>query len=364
MINRIAIFFALLLFSFNTFAQNVFFNEVSYHADASPRGIEIANPDLTDLFGWKVILYNSDGNVDTVIPLSGNDENTPGPSDMDAADFIWVDVVVMMNEPNFGVGLVNGAGNVVQFISFEEEIWATEGAAAGYPSTPIGGQADAANSLQLVGTGYSYSDFDWAVPGGSTPSEVNTNQTFEAPSSFFDLPVEWLNFSATPQQRGILLEWTTATELDNQHFIIEKSYNGQDFEVVEYIESQGSSTAPQSYQFLDQKAQRGVNYYRLSQEDFNGKVDIYKVINAVFETSTTVSVFPNPAVNDITISLPVVSDDVDIRIFDVQGQLVLQQRVDAGNGVINLNVTDLPKGYYTIHMNVEGQLFSEVLLKQ
>ena len=361
--NRITIFFLLLLLSFGSYGQTVFINEVSYLDDADPRGIEIANPNQINLQGWKVIFYTPDGTLEGEIPLQGDEENTPGPSDSQAADFIWVDVVVMMSLPGSGVGLVNKTGNLLQFISFGSNITPTEGEAVGYVSEDIGVQSLASNSLQLTGEGSQYIDFDWSIPTGTTPAALNTNQTFGSTSAFSNLPVEWLAFTATTQKTGILLSWTTATELDNRHFILERSNDGENFEVIEFVESQGSSTTSQSYQFLDYKAQKGINYYRISQEDFDGKISPYKIISAIFDVPSTLEVYPNPAVNDINITLPITAEKAQIQIFDTNGKLLLEQLQSATNGLIQMNVSALPQGYYSIWVNANGQRFSHVLLK-
>lgn len=77
------------------------------------------------------------------------------------------------------------------------------------------------------------------------------------------LPVELTAFEGVQNGNGIRLNWTTASERNNDYFIIQKSTNGTDFATIDYVKGSGATTVEQNYVFEDQEPAKGVNYYKL-----------------------------------------------------------------------------------------------------
>jgi hypothetical protein len=107
------------------------------------------------------------------------------------------------------------------------------------------------------------------------------------------LPVELLRFTAEAQENDVLLEWSTASELNNDHFTLERSYNGLDFIAFADVTGSGTSKIKKDYSSVDTKPYGGQSYYRLSQVDFDGTRTYLDVI-AIRRPSSAWSVFPNP----------------------------------------------------------------------
>jgi hypothetical protein len=96
-------------------------------------------------------------------------------------------------------------------------------------------------------------------------------------------PVTLTGFQATARKDGVLLTWTTAMEVMNDHFAIQKSSNAQDWEVIGTVKGQGTSIVGQAYFFLDPaipSAQQPIVYYRLKQVDWDGSFS-YSALQAV-----------------------------------------------------------------------------------
>ncbi|MBA3677452.1 MAG: hypothetical protein H0W74_08635 [Sphingosinicella sp.] len=162
-------------------SRAAFINEIHYDDAGADAGeaIEIAGAAGTNLVGWNLILYNGNGGVvDRVIPLSGvipNQENGYGALSFAASG--------LQNGSPDGVALVDAAGNVVQFLSYEGAFVATAGPAAGMLSQDIGVEENGVTdgfSLQLTGTGASYEDFTWADASANSFGSVNGDQQFIA----------------------------------------------------------------------------------------------------------------------------------------------------------------------------------------
>ncbi|MBI1835702.1 MAG: hypothetical protein HYR91_00400, partial [Flavobacteriia bacterium] len=93
------------------------------------------------------------------------------------------------------------------------------------------------------------------------------------------LPVELLSFEAKPYQGNVKVNWKTANELDNDFFNVERSFDGIDFNLICEVDGAGNSNHVISYFYIDNEFQKGVNYYRLRQTDFNGKTTLSKIVS-------------------------------------------------------------------------------------
>lgn len=154
--------------------QSVFINEIHYDNEGRDvdEFVEIAGPMDFDFAGWELVLYRSDGTAYFTKKL---EDATKG--------IAVVYPPSIQNGPGDGMALVDPAGNVVQFLSYEGTLTGKEGPAAGLTSTDIGVKESATSppdaSLQLAGSGKVSSDFTWKGPSSpSTPGTVNWDQSF------------------------------------------------------------------------------------------------------------------------------------------------------------------------------------------
>jgi len=97
-----------------------------------------------------------------------------------------------------------------------------------------------------------------------TLGTINTPQT--------PLPIELVTFNATPCNNNVCLDWSTATETNNDFFTIEKSQDGINFITVVQMNGSGNSITSHSYTAVDDNPYSGVSYYRLKQTDYNGHI--------------------------------------------------------------------------------------------
>jgi len=93
------------------------------------------------------------------------------------------------------------------------------------------------------------------------------------------LPVELISFNGRPDGTGNILEWSTATETDNDYFTIERSADGISWETIGTIVGTGTSNVTNNYTYTDKSPDNSIVYYRLSQTDFNGNVTDHGIIS-------------------------------------------------------------------------------------
>lgn len=177
------------------------------------------------------------------------------------------------------------------------------------------------------------------------------------------LPVELLSFSAQCSNGKPLLEWSTASELNNDYFTIEKSLDGLNFEVFDYVSGQGNSNSTTHYSWKGESALYETEYYRLKQTDYNGDYKYLgtKAINCKLENQLLI--YPNPTDNDFTVLLP---DDYifpgTIQVFDNLGRIVFEKEINDNSVKVVLNES-AALGTYFVKVYNQSNLFIERVVK-
>jgi Leucine-rich repeat (LRR) protein len=157
------------------------------------------------------------------------------------------------------------------------------------------------------------------------------------------IPVELLNFTAHPLNKTTQLNWQTASEKNASYFEVQRSRDGKTFEKIGEVKANGNSAALRSYNFVDEKPNNGVNYYRLRQIDNDGTATLSNIVSVTFTANQKLQVFPNPAKDKLTIMGEVNSAYV---IFDALGRAIL--RGTLSDNQTDINVAHLPSGMYFI----------------
>jgi hypothetical protein len=184
------------------------------------------------------------------------------------------------------------------------------------------------------------------------------------------IPVELTSFSASVNENNVKLLWTTATELNNSGFSIERNYANSGYTEVGFVPGFGTTTEPKSYSFTDNNLRNGVYTYRLKQIDFDGtftysdEVEVEVIAPASFSLDQN---YPNPfnPTTRITFSLAVDSK-VSLKIFDILGQEVaslVNQDLTQGVHTYDFNATGINSGVYFYKIEatgVNGNKFTDV----
>jgi len=184
------------------------------------------------------------------------------------------------------------------------------------------------------------------------------------------LPVDLLSFVGEVQKDGNLINWTTASEIENSHFTLLSSKDGINYEVVDVRNGAGTTSTPNSYSFLHRTATVGSNYYELVQTDFDGTTEDLGQIELVRGESAVsiVSILPIPALNNIELTFTANSNTpVVFDIVNLIGQTILeveQTNVEAGLNNININIEELTSGVYFVRMLSGENVFSKRFIKE
>jgi hypothetical protein len=183
------------------------------------------------------------------------------------------------------------------------------------------------------------------------------------------LPVTLTTFTVKLVQKAAVIKWTTATEINNRFFTIERSRNGVDFTPLMDVNSQavnGNSTSPLYYNAKDNAPYTGISYYRLKQTDFDGKFNYSGVVAVNNIAEGTLTVYPNPARDEMNIVMPegFKSSRAVVEVYDVAGKIVLSKELSSaeGSNETRLDISSLDKGVYLVSvLSEDGRLNKRVV---
>lgn len=179
------------------------------------------------------------------------------------------------------------------------------------------------------------------------------------------LPVELTYFTVEKQNENTaLLNWQTASELNNEKFEIYRQIPGTlEFERIGEVTGAGNSNELENYEYIDDITElSGRICYRIKQVDYDGQFDYTEVRCISKLMDRQVLVYPNPATNILKIDLTDERELVSIEILTLNGQVVKQQQIETST---QINITDLPAGIYFVKGTREGrQLFVQKLVVQ
>ncbi|MBQ2574453.1 MAG: T9SS type A sorting domain-containing protein, partial [Bacteroidales bacterium] len=183
------------------------------------------------------------------------------------------------------------------------------------------------------------------------------------------LPIELTSFSAECDGKSSLVEWTTATERNNDHFVLERSDDAINFTEIARVAGAGNSIEPQDYTYTDYDIRNGDNYYRLWQVDYDGTRTASEIIVATCVDETVdapeVLAYPNPFSGELTVVLENFGNSkARIEVYDMLGVIVKAVDIDSStqtNAILNLS--NLPNAAYNIRVRTKDFVINKQVVK-
>ena len=173
------------------------------------------------------------------------------------------------------------------------------------------------------------------------------------------LPVELIYFTASSGPTGVSLEWATASEENNDYFIVEHSVDGYQFKSIAKIEGHGNRKNLTHYRIVDHNPYPGLNYYRLKQVDYDGSVDYSDIVSISIDSNyDIILLFPNPSSDFIRIKSWTDVSVCGVVIRNLLGQ-VINVPVASGETGIVLDVHLLPRGTYFVNINAGSNIVTK-----
>jgi len=189
------------------------------------------------------------------------------------------------------------------------------------------------------------------------------------------LPVELVSFNVTSGDKTAAISWSTATEVNNYGFEVERRFVGEEklkWAKIAFVQGAGSSSSPKQYSFTDQPLAAGHYAYRLKQIDSDGSFKYSQTVEAVIETPKLFLLgqnYPNPfnPSTTITFDLPMKSL-VTLKVFDLMGRevaTIVSGELSAGNHTRQWNAANMSSGIYFYRLQAGSSIATKklVLLK-
>ena len=152
-----------------------------------------------------------------------------------------------------------------------------------------------------------------------------------------------------------MLDWVTAIEVNTSHFVIQRSLDGKSFDDDAIVFTEGNSSVRKEYSFADNIASinGGLIYYRLKMVDLDAKYrysDIVVVRLANDQQQMTILAYPNPAVNELRVTIPGEwqNKTVAYSVYNSNGSLMKQKVNSSAGQTETFHIADLPIGLYIV----------------
>lgn len=169
------------------------------------------------------------------------------------------------------------------------------------------------------------------------------------------LPVELVSFTAEAKEAEVHLRWTTASELSNDYFTVQRSPDAERWEEVTRVEGAGTTADKHDYETVDGLPYTGVSYYRLKQTDLDGRFTYSSVQRVEIRDPYYLKVYPNPSSGTFTVATGFDLEPGNVRLMNMLGQEIPVQFISNGSSntlqpqVIapGVYILQIQKGYWS-----------------
>lgn len=200
--------------------------------------------------------------------------------------------------------------------------------------------------------------------GGITFDAIVTAGNLDATGT---LPITLTRFDATQVANTVVLKWETASEQENAYMEVQRSRDGIHFIALHQEKGHGTTTEVQRYDWVDTRPLSGFNYYRLKQVDYEGKWEYHPIKVVDFKGKGVeggIYLYPTEVRSRLTVALDTpTSEDASLLVVDALGRVVQRQRLGIGTIQEDMQLQDLPAGYYFMTLQSEQGLQTARFLK-
>lgn len=201
-----------------------------------------------------------------------------------------------------------------------------------------------------------------APPGNQaiiTNNDPGCNNEQQVEAACASAPVQLVFFRGKYEDGEVGLSWQTATEKDNDYFLLEHSADGSLFETLAQIKGNGTSSVPNNYSYRHTNPSSGDNYYRLKQVDFDGKFAYSNIVLVRVGQDEEVNIYPNPTKGSVFISGD--SQDRVVKLTNFTGKVILEKNLSYSN---LLDLSGLPEGVYFIEIQTGSKIVVKRVVKE
>ena len=223
------------------------------------------------------------------------------------------------------------------------------GSTVGTAGINIGSNA----SPQVIRTGLSVTDL--------------TNTFYYGYPAAAALPIELISFKAKREYSDVIVSWVTATEINTDYFIVERSADGNIYETVTTVQGAGNSNSNKYYSIIDSHPLPGLSFYRLREIDFDGLVVLFPPVSIhIFNMNSEFEIASIRSLND-QIVINILSsgqDDFVLELFDDVGKLISHQsgKMTTGSQDIIIPLNNKASSIYILNLKTSESIISKKII--
>ena len=210
--------------------------------------------------------------------------------------------------------------------------------------------------INIGSTQYSGNDFaNIIAAGGATEAGYGVNGG--------SLPVEFAAFNLSIIKKAAALEWSTASEINNDRFEIEHSTDNLHFATIGSVKGKGDATTINKYTYTHLNPVAGINYYRVKQVDFDGKYAYSHTLSTEIK-GVEIKTGPNPVVDYMNYKGLDLEKNAKagLSLVNARGREVLKTDLESNEGQVDLSA--LAPGVYFIKIRTGNEVYTNRLVKQ
>lgn len=183
------------------------------------------------------------------------------------------------------------------------------------------------------------------------------------------LPVEYISINAEKtDDNTIELSWLTASEENNDYFIVQKSTDGINWIEISQVNGAGTSSTINNYSIIDENSSTGHNYYRLVQVDFDGRYEISKIVSVLLTNNIFLTVYPNPSqqsTGTFTVLVNGMDEDAlfQLTVVDLTGKAWDVSTENENTNLVTV-LHELAAGTYLVQVIIDNKRMIERLVIQ
>jgi len=183
-------------------------------------------------------------------------------------------------------------------------------------------------------------------------------------TEFAALPITLVDFGAQAYDDHVLVNWTTASEVDNDFFRVERSQDGVDFQTVGFVTGAGTTDIRTEYALRDTSPFEGISYYRLVDIDFAGEENYSEIVRVNYQGEVLKALpYPNPAPKDDLINLRISDPEAvsAVYFFDQRGT-GREAKYDVRADEIQISTRGLTTGFYFMRVMINEKVVSHKVI--
>lgn len=224
------------------------------------------------------------------------------------------------------------------------------GTVLGTPGTPVSlfwiGVPDNVWVIAFDGQPFFQNSCNTPIPPGTSPNicpwlpvpgESCTGGTGLTVTGAVVLPVNITAFTATTSGSNVALRWTTAQESNNSGFTVQRSTDGVSWADLGFVAGAGTSATATNYNYTDNFPTEGTNFYRLRQQDLDGRTSLSATVTATVNSNKFFTISDNPGNGIYKLNMPSSLEALQLLVTDASGKVLLNKRTAAGNQVIDIS---------------------------